>query len=131
MAAASDLPTAASGMSADDRRGSLQYSQSSPTSATAPANAFGELDGTSIAVADTLGVGLAPISTTGLGADAPAVTSPTQATAANSHETPKHVQEVLESEIGIVTMLNRLKQSVGTAKVSQSGGGQLKLDGMI
>ncbi|CAK7203623.1 Rho GTPase-activating protein [Sporothrix eucalyptigena] len=112
MASGLDYPTGTSGLSADDRRGSLQFSQTSPTSATAPSGALGELDGTS--VADTLGAGLAPINTAGLGAEAPLVASPTQAT--NGHEVPKHVQEVLQSEIGVMTMLNRLKQSIGTAK---------------
>lgn len=80
-----------------------------------PPGTFGELDGTS--VADTLTVGGAPVAGAG-GADAPLVASPTQTT--NGYEVPAPVQEVLQSEIGIVTMLNRLKQSIGTAKVSLS-----------
>ncbi|KAF5659733.1 GTPase-activating beta-chimerin [Fusarium heterosporum] len=46
------------------------------------------------------------------------ITSPTQASGpsgANS-EQPKQVQEVLSSEIGIHTLLNRLKQSIASAK---------------
>lgn len=120
MAAASDYPNAASGLSPDDRRGSLQF-QTSPTTASMPPGTFGELDGTS--VADTLAVGGAPGLGAGAGpggadAAAPTVTSPTRTT--NGHEVPPGVQEVLQSEIGIVTMLNRLKQSIGTAKVSSS-----------
>ncbi|KIH89241.1 RhoGAP group protein [Sporothrix brasiliensis 5110] len=112
MAAASDYPNAASGMSPDDQRGSLQF-QTSPTTASMPPSTFGELDGTS--VADTLAVGGAPATGPGaVGGDASPVALPTQAT--NGHEVPPQVQEVLQSEIGIVTMLNRLKQSIGTAK---------------
>lgn len=118
MAAASDYPTAASGLSPDDRRGSLQFSQTSPVTASAPPGAFGELDGTSVPDL-TIGTGggdAAPGGASG-GVDAPvAVASPTQTT--NGHEMPKEVREVLQSEIGIMTMLNRLKQSIGTAKVS-------------
>lgn len=81
-----------------------------------PPGVFGELDGTS--VADTLAVGGVPAAG-GVGADAPTVASPTQATT-NGHELPAPVQEVLQSEIGIVTMLNRLKSSIGTAKVGSA-----------
>jgi len=37
--------------------------------------------------------------------------------AADADETIVHVQEVLSSEIGIASMLNRLKQSIASAKV--------------
>lgn len=45
------------------------------------------------------------------------ITSPTTGARPPTAELPKAVQEVLESEIGIVTMLNRLKQSIASAKV--------------
>ncbi|CAK7266889.1 Rho GTPase-activating protein [Sporothrix epigloea] len=98
---------------ADDRRDSRQFGQTSPTSATAPPNALGELDSTP--AADAPAAGLDPSATTDASKDAPLpVTSTAQVQ--SSREVPKEVQDVLQSEIGIVTMLNRLKQSVGTAK---------------
>ncbi len=42
--------------------------------------------------------------------------------AASKNDAPKEVREVLNSEIGVSTMLNRLKQSIASARVSSSAG---------
>lgn len=104
---ASDYPNAAAG---DDRRGSL-YSQMSPIGTSAPTGLLGPDPADGSGAPEAIGSGAGAPTASG---DAPTVTSPTQATA--THEVPREVNEVLQSEIGIVTMLNRLKQSIGTAK---------------
>ncbi|CAK7564204.1 MAG: Rho GTPase-activating protein [Sporothrix epigloea] len=99
---------------ADDRRDSRQFGLNSPTSPTPPPNALGELDGTS--AADAPGTKADPTAMTGVTVNSAPVDASTAKAQPNSREAPKEVQEVLQSEIGIVTMLNRLKQSVGVAK---------------
>ncbi len=118
MAAASEYQLAVSELPGDDGRNSLQFSPSSPTATTAPPNALGQ---------DTASV-FAPDSAAGVaGALDTPTTSPVQPVS-GSHELPKPVQEVLQSEIGVVTMLNRLKHSTGTAKVSGVKGRQMAFD---
>ena len=110
--AASDFPNAASAaLSGDDRRGSF-YGQMSPIGTSAPTGLLGTDSADGAGAPEAVGSGGVHPSVPG---DAQAAAGPTQAT--HTHEVPKEVNEVLQSEIGIVTMLNRLKQSIGTAKV--------------
>ncbi len=54
----------------------------------------------------------------GAGATTSAGASAGASTTAVATDLPRDVQDVLQSEIGVSTMLNRLKQSIATAKVS-------------
>ncbi|OAA60412.1 Rho GTPase activator [Niveomyces insectorum RCEF 264] len=101
MAAATDYPTAA-GLAGNERPDSTSFSPSSPTGAPGA-------EGDNAAYApDAVEAGSGSGGGGGGLADG--------AHARNSYEVPKPVQDVLQSEIGIMTMLNRLKQSIATAK---------------
>jgi len=70
----------------------------------------------------SIGPGPAPASENGANG-ASALVSPTSTTAGGDRESLTPVQSVLNSEIGVATLLNRLKQSIATAKVSPAAPG--------